>query len=155
MDSENNYNNSENTGYQQEAGSHQNETNPERLSVNNEPQSRDADNDTGNKDRTPSKGVAGVMGSNFGSDKTTTSTFEKSQGEKFGANFDDNGARLKEKFGEFENQSAGDVKASGSGATRDGKQSNKDTHSSHTKGNETGTHKDGFGQKFKHRAEGR
>lgn len=91
------------------------------------------------------KGVAGVMESNFGSDKTTTSTFEKSQGEKYGEKFDETGAQIKGKFSVSEQGSGSDAQATGSGAG--GKQDSKSGH-------DTDTNKEGFGQKIKHKAEG-
>ena len=128
----------------------------------------DANNNDADQKNDKSKGIAGVMESNFGADKTTTSTFEKSQGEKFGANFDETGERLKGKFSVPENKAAGDAKASGSGRpgagsargrehATDGKQHNnpRTGESQANKGHETDTHKDGFGHKLKHRAEGR
>ncbi|OKL62646.1 hypothetical protein UA08_01653 [Talaromyces atroroseus] len=174
MNSENNYNNSnstmnannDNTEYRQEAGNPRQETNTERPSTNYESgnQNLNQNDNRQKKDRVPSKGIAGFMESNFGADKTTTSTFEKSQGEKFGANFDDTGDKLKENYGDSKSQieSAGDAKASGSARhgehTTEGNRGNKagaGANASQGKGHETGTHKEGFGQKLKHRAEGR
>ncbi|CRG86358.1 hypothetical protein PISL3812_03363 [Talaromyces islandicus] len=46
------------------------------------------DNAPNTQPHQPSKGAAGVMESSFGAENTTTSTFEKSQGQSFGHGFD-------------------------------------------------------------------
>jgi hypothetical protein len=122
-------------------------------------ENRDSNANETNKDSVPKKGIAGVFESNFGADKTTTSTFEKSQGEKYGEEFDETGQKLKGRFSVDETNAG----ASGSGATgggeytMGGKQGDKagnDTNVPGKHGSHNGTQKEGFGHKFIEKAEG-
>ncbi|EED19606.1 hypothetical protein TSTA_028880 [Talaromyces stipitatus ATCC 10500] len=133
-----------------------------RESLNRDVENRDVDRNAVNRDSNiadrkesmPKTGVAGVIASNFGADKTTTSTFEKSQGEKFGANFDETGEKLREKLGNLDSQASGSATGGGE-YTMGGQQGNKagiDTNVPH--GSHNGTHKEGFGHKMMGKAEG-
>lgn len=148
MDSETNYNTRQEAidSNSQPESQRQNYTetpSSQNESKSNTSSSSSSNPDTNNNDHVPTKGTAGVMESNFGSDHTTTSTFEKSQGEKFGEKFDDTGDLIKGRFSVSEESTkpGGDAKASGSGA-------------SHDKGHKTDDHKERFGEKIKHKAEG-
>ncbi|RAO64745.1 uncharacterized protein BHQ10_000757 [Talaromyces amestolkiae] len=132
----------------------------EDREIDNRDSNRDVNTDSTNQDDVPKKGVAGVIHSNFGADKTTTSTFEKSQGEKYGENFDETGAKIKGRFSVDESAAAsGSGGATGGGeysmGGKQGAKAGKDTnvpseHGSHG----SGTQKESFGHKLMDKAEG-
>lgn len=135
----------------------------DRESDNRDTENRDSNRDTNtsetDKDGVPKKGIAGVIHSNFGADKTTTSTFEKSQGEKYGEGFDETGAKLKGRFSVDESAGAsGSGGAAGGGEyTMGGKQggkAGKDTNVPSKHGSHKGTQKESFGHKIMGKAEG-
>uniref|UniRef100_A0A093UQN1 Uncharacterized protein n=1 Tax=Talaromyces marneffei PM1 TaxID=1077442 RepID=A0A093UQN1_TALMA len=103
------------------------------------------------------RGIAGVFPSTFGGDKTTTSTFEKSQGERYGEGFDETGALLK---GKFSRDDPPNNQASGSGggenttsASQNGKTA-KDTNVPSKHSPHNGNHQEGLGHKIIDKAEG-
>jgi hypothetical protein len=126
------------------------------------------DNDGPNTEpREPSGGSAGVMQSSFGGENTTTSTFEKSQGESYGRGFDGSGEKVKEDFGfdggqettRHQNQAGTGAGGSGYSARQDQGSRNDGNnfategssgHSGHSSG-----HKQGLGQKLAEKAEGK
>lgn len=142
----------------------------DRESRNRDFESRESENrdagsrDTGNrdtsetdKDNVPKKGIAGVINSNFGADKTTTSTFEKSQGEKYGEGFDETGAQLKGRFSVDESAAASGSATGGGEYAMGGKQGDKagkNTNVPREHGSHNGTQKEGFGHKIMGKAEG-
>ncbi|KAF3405621.1 hypothetical protein DPV78_002724 [Talaromyces pinophilus] len=138
-----------------------------RESENRDAESRDTGNrDTSNrdsnasktdKDGVPKKGIAGVIKSNFGADKTTTSTFEKSQGEKYGEGFDETGAQLKGRFSVDESAAASGSATGGGEYAMGGKQggkAGKDTNVPSAHGSHNGAQKESFGHRILGKAEG-
>lgn len=115
------------------------------------------DSNTSGKDGVPKKGIAGVINSNFGADKTTTSTFEKSQGEKYGEGFDETGAQLKGRFSVDESAAASGSATGGGEYAMGGKQggkAGKDTNVPSGHGSHNGAQKESFGHKLMGKAEG-
>lgn len=141
----------------------------ETPNANSDSTPRDSESrDTGNRDSTtdgdnqerPKKGVAGIIESNFGADKTTTSTFEKSQGEKYGEGFDETGAQLKGRFSVDESaEASGSGNAAGGGdyamGGKQGSKAGKDTNVPSEHGSHNGSQKEGFGHKIVDKAEGK
>lgn len=140
----------------------------ETPNANTDSTPRDSESrDTGNRDSTtdgdnqerPKKGVAGIIESNFGADKTTTSTFEKSQGEKYGEGFDETGAQLKGRFSVDESaEASGSGNAAGGGdyamGGKQGSKAGKDTNVPSEHGSHNSSQKEGFGHKIVDKAEG-
>ncbi|KAH8695277.1 hypothetical protein BGW36DRAFT_199796 [Talaromyces proteolyticus] len=128
--------------------------------------------------REATAGHAGVMGATFGADHTSTSTFEKSQGRRYGEGFDQSGNKFEQELGgqgrdghhRRENETERGAAAGGSGydnADRQeyGNRSDNTTdtiasgetgssNNSHESGKSSDhSHKEGLGQKFKEKAE--
>lgn len=122
----------------------------ERINSEN----RDSTTSDMNQDDVPKKGIAGVIHSNFGADKTTTSTFEKSQGEKYGENFDETGAQIKGRFSVDETAAASGSATGGGDYSMGGKQGANAGMDTNMPNKHDGTQKESFGQKLKDKAEG-
>ncbi|KUL91851.1 hypothetical protein ZTR_01020 [Talaromyces verruculosus] len=124
---------------------------------NRKTENRDSNTSETDKDGVPKKGIAGVINSNFGADKTTTSTFEKSQGEKYGEGFDETGAQLKGRFSVDESAAASGSATGGGEYAMGGKQggkAGKDTNVPSGHGSHNGAQKESFGHKLMGKAEG-
>lgn len=133
---------------------------------------RGNDNDAPDTEpREPSGGSAGVMQSSFGAENTTTSTFEKSQGENFGHGFDGSGQKAKEDFGFDDSQEQGrrqndtGAAAGGSGYSAGqeqgyrndarGTNDNFATDESTRSSEHSSSHKQGLKEKLVNKAEGK
>lgn len=128
-----------------------------RDTGNRDTENRDPNASETDKDGVPKKGIAGVIHSNFGADKTTTSTFEKSQGEKYGEGFDETGAQLKGRFSVDESAAASGSATGGGQYSMGGKQGDKagkDTNVPKEHGSHNGTQKESFGHRIMDKAGG-
>jgi hypothetical protein len=120
-----------------------------------ESRNRDSNTDETDKDGVPKKGIAGVIHSKYGGEKTTTSTFEKSQGEKYGEGFDETGAQLQGRFSVDESAAA-----SGSGGGeyamggKQGVKAGRDTNVLREHGSHNGSLKESFGHRLMDKAGG-